>query len=678
MPDHQLTGFLLRGRATPTARQLGEVGVRADRLSEVTCAEFLAEIERERYDVVVLALVGGAVQAVLHGARALWPAPARRPVLVTGYVGVVYEKLADGLLLRHGADLVLANSRHDAERFRAVYEGVGADATAVTETALPFLGGAPYEPAGSRAHTVVFAVQPSVPDSRADRAYLLERAAGHARLHPDREVLIKLRSKPGEHTTHLEEQPYQRLAEKIPGGLPANCRLVYGNMGEVLDGTDLLVTVSSTAALESLHRSVPTAILTDLGIREALGNHHFLGSGCLASWDQIDPAPPGGGPGLAGGPGRPARAGRRPGGGRGRLRRGPGQGGRTGVRDPAALARPVLHAHHRPRIPPRDPRPPPPRARRHPAARHGAPGGGGVPAAPPAPRAPARGRPRRLPARGAARGPGDPQAGGAVRVLAVVPARGGSKGVPGKNLAEVAGTPLVARAVLACRAAPTVTDVVVSTDSEAIAAAARAAGADVIARPTAISGDTASSEAAVLHALAAFEELHSLTVDVVLLVQCTSPFLATSDVESVAVAVASGAADSALTVAPFHGFLWRDAADGTGTGVNHDAAYRPRRQDRPQDLLETGAAYAMDAAGFRTARHRFFGRTLPVATDPARVLEIDDPHDLARARLLAPLLDPRPGAHPAQPAPDPGAPPPRTPIHSPHPAHPRTEGRPLP
>ncbi|MFA7766833.1 DUF6716 putative glycosyltransferase [Streptomyces sp. NRRL S-448] len=288
VPDHQLTGFLLRGRATPTARQLGEVGVRADRLSEVTCAEFLAEIEHERYDVIVLALVGGAVQAVLHGARALWPAPARRPVLVTGYVGVVYEKLADGLLLRHGADLVLANSRHDAQRFRAVYEGVGADAAAVTETALPFLGGAPYEPAGSRAHTVVFAVQPSVPDSRADRAYLLERAAGHARLHPDRDVLIKLRSKPGEHTTHLEEQPYQRLAERLPGGLPANCRLVYGNMGEVLDGADLLVTVSSTAALESLHRSIPTAILTDLGIREALGNHHFLGSGCLASWDQID------------------------------------------------------------------------------------------------------------------------------------------------------------------------------------------------------------------------------------------------------------------------------------------------------------------------------------------------------------------------------------------------------
>ncbi|MFJ3927326.1 DUF6716 putative glycosyltransferase [Streptomyces sp. NPDC090022] len=287
-PEPHLTGFLLRGRATPTARQLGEVGVEADRLTEVTCAEFLAEIQREAYDVVVLALVGGAVQAVLHGARALWPDDAARPVIVTGYVGVVYEKLADGLLLRHGADLVLANSRHDAERFRAVYEGVGADAGAVTETALPFLDGAPYESAGSRAHTVVFAAQPSVPENRADRTYLLRRAAEHARRHPDREVLVKLRSRPGEHTTHLEELPYQRLAEKLPDGLPANCRLVYGNMGEVLDRTDLLVTVSSTAALESMHRSIPTAVLTDLGIREALGNHHFLGSGCLASWDELD------------------------------------------------------------------------------------------------------------------------------------------------------------------------------------------------------------------------------------------------------------------------------------------------------------------------------------------------------------------------------------------------------
>lgn len=284
----EVSGLLLRGRATPTPRQLaevGEVGIDAGRVREVTAVEFLHTVRDEGYDLVVLALVGGGVQAMLHGLAAL--GLPRRPVVVTGYVGVVYEKLADGLLLRHGADVVLANSAHDAERFRAVYEGVGADASAVTEAALPFLGGAPYRPEEGR-DTVVFAAQPSVPASRADRAYLLRRLVEHARLHPRREVLLKLRSKPGEHTTHIEELPYQKLAQRLPGGLPPNFRLVYGHMGEVLDRTDLLVTVSSTAALESLHRRIPTAVLTDLGVRETLGNHHFVGSGLLTSWDTLD------------------------------------------------------------------------------------------------------------------------------------------------------------------------------------------------------------------------------------------------------------------------------------------------------------------------------------------------------------------------------------------------------
>ncbi|MGW8794691.1 cytidylyltransferase domain-containing protein [Streptomyces althioticus] len=246
------------------------------------------------------------------------------------------------------------------------------------------------------------------------------------------------------------------------------------------------------------------------------------------------------------------------------------------------------------------------------------------------------------------------------RVLAVIPARGGSKGVPAKNLAPVGGVPLVARAVRECRAARHVTDVVVSTDDAAIAETARQAGAEVVLRPADLAGDTATSEAAVLHALDAHEALHGARVDVVLLVQCTSPFLTREDVDGVAAAVADGDADTAVTVAPFHGFVWRetgagpaDSAAATGArttgegaatvrgghGVNHDKSFRPRRQDRPQDFLETGAAYAMDAAGLREHGHRFFGRTDLVRTDPARVLEVDDPHDLARARALAPLLD---------------------------------------
>ncbi|MFJ8664727.1 cytidylyltransferase domain-containing protein [Streptomyces sp. NPDC093600] len=265
-------------------------------------------------------------------------------------------------------------------------------------------------------------------------------------------------------------------------------------------------------------------------------------------------------------------------------------------------------------------------------------------------------------------------------VLAVIPARGGSKGVPAKNLAPVAGVPLVSRAVRACLRARAVTDVVVSTDDAAIATEARAAGAEAIHRPASLAGDTATSESAVLHAMDAFEATRGRRADVVLLVQCTSPFLTPEEVSEAADRITSGTADTALTVSPTHGFLWREGRAptgetvgtdndgdtgtvtgpassegtvGTGTetgidaggpasgahGVNHDKAHRPRRQDREPEYLETGAVYAMDAEGFRTHRHRFFGRTALVVTDPSRVLEIDDPHDLARARALAPLLD---------------------------------------
>jgi YrbI family 3-deoxy-D-manno-octulosonate 8-phosphate phosphatase len=217
-----------------------------------------------------------------------------------------------------------------------------------------------------------------------------------------------------------------------------------------------------------------------------------------------------------------------------------------------------------------------------------------------------------------------------VNTVAVIPARGGSKGVPGKNVALVGGLPLVVRAVRAARAARLVERVIVSTDDPLIADAAREAGAEVVDRPVGIAGDTATSESAVLHALGSAPE-----ADVVLLVQCTSPFLTAEDIDAVAAAVLDGTADCAFTAAPSHGFLWRP----DGSGVNHDPAARPRRQDRRVELLETGAAYALRVDGLRRTGHRFFGRIRPVPVDPARTLEIDEPADLDRARLLAPLLD---------------------------------------
>ena len=228
------------------------------------------------------------------------------------------------------------------------------------------------------------------------------------------------------------------------------------------------------------------------------------------------------------------------------------------------------------------------------------------------------------------------------RVVAVIPARGGSKGVPGKNLRRVAGRSLVERAVDACVAATAIDAVYVSTDDAGIAAAARAAGGEVIDRPDDISGDTATSESAVLHALDALAAGGADPV-VVVFVQCTSPFIDPADLDDAVGRVTGGEADAVFAAVPTYEFLWRSGPDGQASGINHDAAYRPRRQDREPHYRETGAFYVMSVAGFREARHRFFGRTQIVPVAELSAVEIDHDHDLVLASALAAALDPRVG-----------------------------------
>jgi N-acylneuraminate cytidylyltransferase len=223
-------------------------------------------------------------------------------------------------------------------------------------------------------------------------------------------------------------------------------------------------------------------------------------------------------------------------------------------------------------------------------------------------------------------------------VYVIVPARGGSKGIPGKNLRLVGGVPLVARTIAAALAASTVDRVFVSTDSHAIAEAAVAAGAELIDRPEVLSGDEASSESALLHALEALRAHDEADPDVVVMMQCTSPFTTPADVDATVSLVISGQADCAFTAARSHAFLWRVDTDGQAVAVNHDAAVRPRRQDREPEYVETGAVYAMRADGFRTSGHRFFGR-IGVSEVPAeRSGEIDVPADLVLAGSVAAKL----------------------------------------
>jgi N-acylneuraminate cytidylyltransferase len=222
--------------------------------------------------------------------------------------------------------------------------------------------------------------------------------------------------------------------------------------------------------------------------------------------------------------------------------------------------------------------------------------------------------------------------------IALIPARGGSKGIPAKNLQRVGGLPLVVRSVQAARSASRLHGVWVSSDDPTIGEHAEAAGAGWLRRPGTLSGDRASSESALTHALGLLAERGPLPPLFVFL-QCTSPFTTGTEIDAVVAALQGSAANMAFSVVPWHGFLWRADDHGYGIGVNHDAHQpRQRRQDLCPTFLETGAIYAMRTEAFLQAGSRFLQPTLPVPLE-GYAPEIDTPADLALCELLAPLLE---------------------------------------
>ena len=226
-------------------------------------------------------------------------------------------------------------------------------------------------------------------------------------------------------------------------------------------------------------------------------------------------------------------------------------------------------------------------------------------------------------------------------VIAIIPARGGSKGVPLKNLQRVGGVSLIGRAIQSARASPLIRLVVVSTDDVRIATEARVHGATVVDRPPELSGDQASSESALVHALAELEK-GGEHADIVVFIQATSPFIAPASLDEGVRLIASGQADSVFAAVKTYAFLWERSGDDA-IGVNHDRAFRQRRQDREPHFEETGAFYGMDAAGFAESGFRFFGRVGIVEVEQSTAFDVDTPADLEIARSLASLAPSLPG-----------------------------------
>ena len=219
-----------------------------------------------------------------------------------------------------------------------------------------------------------------------------------------------------------------------------------------------------------------------------------------------------------------------------------------------------------------------------------------------------------------------------MNAVAIIPARGGSKGIKDKNLQEVGGISLVGRAVRSAKLSEKIQEVYVSTDSPLIAEEARRWGGKPILRPPELSTDESPSESAICHALNQIAN-----VEIIVFIQCTSPFIQPMDIESAIGLVQSGEADSVFSGVKDHGFRWELSNSGVQP-LGHNPLFRTRRQDMPVRYLETGAFYVFRPNGLVESSSRFHGQIACVEVPKGYAIEIDSMEELELANAIAPLV----------------------------------------
>lgn len=222
------------------------------------------------------------------------------------------------------------------------------------------------------------------------------------------------------------------------------------------------------------------------------------------------------------------------------------------------------------------------------------------------------------------------------KVLGLIPARGGSKGLPGKNVADLAGRPLIAWTIEAARRSHYIDRLILSCDDEAICAVARTWGCEVpFVRPEELARDETPSVPVVLHALETLGE----DFDILVFLQPTSPLRSTEDIDACIEHCRPGGAPACIAVTePAKSPFWAYTMDGEGRLAplipRPPSGGPTRRQELPTVFAPNGAVYVAHVPWFR--QHRAFLSTGTVGhVMPAeRSVDIDGPIDLKLAALL--------------------------------------------
>ncbi len=221
------------------------------------------------------------------------------------------------------------------------------------------------------------------------------------------------------------------------------------------------------------------------------------------------------------------------------------------------------------------------------------------------------------------------------RIIGVIPARGGSKGLPGKNIADVGGKPMIAWSIEAARGSQYLDYSLVTTDDEAIAEVARRHNANVpFMRPAELAQDTTRIEPVLFHAA----DHAPGKFDYIVLLQPTSPLRLSVDIDDCIEACIDAQAPAAISVVAQETppeWMFRLRQDQTIKPIlfeRYDLA--PRRQDLPEAWAVNGAVYVMKLDWYRTTNNCFSERTIAHPMPRERSVCIDTPEDMFFARAV--------------------------------------------
>jgi CMP-N,N'-diacetyllegionaminic acid synthase len=220
-------------------------------------------------------------------------------------------------------------------------------------------------------------------------------------------------------------------------------------------------------------------------------------------------------------------------------------------------------------------------------------------------------------------------------VIALIGARGGSKGIPGKNIKDLAGKPLIAHAIDAAKAVKDLKRIVVSTDSEEIAAVARKFGAEVpFMRPPALAQDNSNAIDAYLDAVFRLRSAGD-PVNEICVLQPTSPLRTPEDIRAALEIFRVRKADCVVSVceAP-HPVSWYRRIDPAGVLRPVFEATGRNRQEEETLFIPNGAVYVF-RADFLAQRQGYYSDScFPYVMPRERSIDLDTPFDWKMAEMF--------------------------------------------